>query len=256
MTNTNLPISGLTEQKFNIQKIKDVYFDDEKNFDIDERLMYFAVAYLNGSNYVSRKVSFQNMLQAYTYSQQFICDLTEVLHMNDVIQNYDFYHGNTKLIPDNNRIVIPDNTSALTSLIESHTAELNKTQERVDELINFRCTYDLKFNIIDVKAENIQGALYENETNTIVYTINHDLNLTKINNVKFKTPNIKLYEKIIGENTNIINNNQTSAINPNNYIETYVDVLIHKEITINNNTLIIKLFFENTDTFEGRLLIN
>lgn len=237
---TNLPISGLNEQKFDINQIKANYDNVDEAFDVDERLMYFAVAFLNGSNYVSRKIGWLNLMQSYMFSQQFAVDIAEIIHMNGIVEQYEFFYDNVQLLPDqNNRITIPkpDLSNYYTkleieSLLDTKITEVNN---RLDTILNYRYSYDIlltpdptqdsKFRVFEQTVPIIDGVLGEN------------------------VRNIKLYEKI--------NENQDSTSNSSNYnIESYAEVLINKEIIIGENTLKIKLFFENTDAFEGKLIIN
>lgn len=237
---TNLPISGLNEQKFDINQIKANYDNIDEAFDVDERLMYFAVAYLNGSNYVSRKIGWLNLMQSYMFSQQFAVDIAEIIHMNGIVEQYEFFYDDVQLLPDqNNRITIPkpDLSNYYTklevdTLLETKITEVN---DRIDTILNYRYSFDINFTtdsqqdnrlrIIEQTVPIIDGILGEN------------------------IRNVKLYEKI--------NENQDSTSNSSNYnIESYAEVLINKEIIIGENTLKIKLFFENTKAFEGKLIIN
>lgn len=243
---TNLPISGLNEQKFDINLIKTNYDDIDEAFDVDERLMYFAVAYLNGSNYVSRKIGWLNLMQSYMFSQQFAVDIAEIIHRNDIIEQYKFFYDNQQLIPDaDNNITIPkpDLTNYYTkndvdSLIESKYNEINN---RIDEILEIRQTVD-----VIIPSNKYVGGIYECEVPINFNVLGANL------------PNVKLYEKRLVNSEGKIYDFSDLTIDRDSYnIESFVEVLIHKEIKTNtNNQLKIKLFFENTNAFEGKLIIN
>lgn len=266
MSGFNKPISGLDKKNIDINSIIKDYTDDNMFYSLGIDEIYLPVADNDLGAYYSKKVDLLSMLRAYSYTVGFSEDITRILKQLGYV--YDVYINNelhkpvdgrldididkyiklityTKQEIDDKLIEVDNQIDDLIVRIDGIDSEINSIKgdittlsEGVEYLSSVRYNYDIRVEYDEINKSvklfinnEINNNIIENNNGYII-TIDNN---TEIFKGEFYIPNVSAFEKI-GD----IYNSAT------------IPTTIKRDGVKNE----IKLYLNNTQNFEGRIIIN